>query len=744
MPADLSNYTLAGGPNLPNPATAASLGIPDIAFAFKSRSIDTARFSIPVQAADADPIIPFGSPISICQAGVQIFLGTLQTAPEAVIEGEREAQSFTLEGPWWWLEHTVFQQSWTVKNSDGTMASEPRSHLVLFQDIAGNRITTGAQIIEALNWAIGAGAPFRIGNILAGVAAPTRDASDMTCAEVIKSALRWTPDAVSRIDYSTNPPTLHIQPRSALAAVALPMVSDIAASLHITGRHDLQVPSVTLKYEQTNTDDTNSWTTTSVDTYPAGSNEQAAKAIVQTLQLSGSHATRQKQSIITSSLPARSDTAAIIEWFKTKNPWLSFISSDYFAMVVGSYSPVMDPKGQLAADGVTELPDTWTEADLPNELVSGTIAPWMEKAYPNLQTGQLTLGVTLRFIGLLSNYTPQQQAMITSAFNIGSGDANDNYLWFYTSVMATNATTQVYSVVSSSEAAEGVPVGLAEALYDALGTLYYDGGFSTTEADISRAVNLGNTLNLIGGRAEWGAMAAVVQEVNWSLASGKTTIKFGPPEHLSPQDMVEFLRGLRATKQSDLRFERSTGEASGSVTVDGAGKSPRTVIQSPPGGGGSPAPWHPYQINDETGTTGGPQVSVDGNSDLWATFDTNQAISGLDTPFGVAVGDLIWLNIGIDSATNVVPDNATIAHGAAWNGHSNPIILDTSDPSNPYQTDYNKIIAEVVATTDPREGKVIGPAGNQVKIIQHLKSSLICTIWVYSGAAVCIPEEMAV
>lgn len=595
--ADLSRYTLSGG-SFPDAQTAEILGITDIQFHFKNRAIDSAAFVIPVLSADALPVFPFGSTVSIRQDAQQIFLGTVQDDPEAIITGNSEALRYELVGPWWHLEHTVFQQQWTTKTGQ-----EPSSHITLFQDIDGTRITNAAQIREALEWAIGAGAPLQIGSIFApGVTPPTRDARDLPCAEVIKASLRWTPDASGWIDYSTTPPMIHFARREDLVAVSLPISGGLLAeTLRIRARNDVRVRSVTLKYEQQNSDDENTWTSTAVDTYPLGSPEQAVNAIVQTLELSGSRATRQKQSVVTRTLPDGQWNANTYNWFKSKHPWMAFIPSGDLQMISGSFYSAMDPPGQLAADGETPLPDGWTVANLPRELVSGSVTDWMERAYTQLKTGQLTLGIILSFSGDLSGYTDEKQAIIRRGFNLDATDGNANLLWFYDSVMATNAITQVYSQVTAFDAAEPVPDGLARSLYESLGTLYYDVSFQMAERDITRPIGIGNTLNLTGGRAEYETMASSVQEITWSLASGITTVKCGVPEHLAPQDIVEYLRGIRQSVSTNRLQERATGQAGGAATVYGSGKSPITTSQNPPGGSGS----QPYPFCWKDATIGG-------------------------------------------------------------------------------------------------------------------------------------------
>lgn len=730
-----SSWTLQGGA-IAEPTEAAFLWIADIAFAFQSGVPNSASFAIPVTSIDADGLIPFGAQISIAKDGVQVFLGTLQTPFEGVFLGGNLCHNYRLMGPWWHLENIVYQQAW-ANRSGGELTSQHRSHLVLCQDAAGNRIATGTQIRDILQWAIGAGAPFQIGSILDGVMAPTRDASDLTCAEAIKTLLRWTPDTVTWFDYATTPPTLHIARRSDLEAVSLPMTNDIATSLRITARHDLQVPSVTLKYEQQNTDDDGSWTTTTADTWPLGANDQAVKALVQTLTLSGSQTARQKQPVVTKSLPAP-DAAkeTILTWFRGRFPWLRDIGAESLEVVDGSYFSYAD-SDQVALDGVTPIPIDWDTRALPRELVSGSIAKWMIDAYPSLKVAVLELGTALSYTGNLAAETAEMRAKITQWFQIGNADTNlDNMLYLGASVVATNAITQTYSAITSQEGGEAVPEGIAQQLYVALNTLHYEGSFVTIEQEIGRAVGLGNVLNLTGGRAEWATMNAVVQEVSWAVASGTTTVKFGPPEHLSAQDMVEFLRGARQSKASISAGGRATGEAQGGPTVGGPGHTPNSSSNNPPVGGGSVTlPATAWQILTQTDGSGVTKAICNPASYLFkASMDGTKAeIADIGTAFTPAIGDYAWLELSGDKSGAL---KAQEFKTGAWPGVF--YTTDTSDSGVVFVDSTYLPLAKFVAPNDGTSGVAIavGPKASPtaMKVVQLCNQHQLLVVRAMSGA----------
>ena len=141
--------------------------------------------------------------------------------------------------PLWWFEGTrVFEKTFNVFDhlatpgnlSSAVFVQKSFSHCFLnvgptqaFNQF--NMISTGAQIIEALGWALkpftdaAAPAPFQIGTVTPALVPPFKEVRDITCAEVIHQMLRWSPDAVTWFDYTTSPPTFHCNVRANLATV---------------------------------------------------------------------------------------------------------------------------------------------------------------------------------------------------------------------------------------------------------------------------------------------------------------------------------------------------------------------------------------------------------------------------------------------------------------------------------------------------------------------------------------------
>jgi hypothetical protein len=214
-----------------------------------SQGVDELTFTAEGTPTDAAPVFANYSTITLYRNRLQAtdgtfsggtiwFVGLITQYPRAG-SPEAESMAYKAVGPWWYLDNYVFQQPYQNIFLGYAVAGDPTtaiygqaysSHLFLNQGNAVNaltKITTGQQIIEALNWALkpfvtaNAPLPFQIGTVSPDVDCPIDEVRDITCAEVIHKMLRWTPDAVTWFDYSTSPPTFHCQRRAELTTVNL-------------------------------------------------------------------------------------------------------------------------------------------------------------------------------------------------------------------------------------------------------------------------------------------------------------------------------------------------------------------------------------------------------------------------------------------------------------------------------------------------------------------------------------------
>jgi hypothetical protein len=677
---------------------------------------DVVTFRAEGTLSDADPVFAYGSTVQLLQNGVSWFYGRVVSVPGRA-SAKAEDQFYRVAGPWWYLENLVFQQTWqTTDGTDVTLIPTNKSRLILSQAVDGTKLATGAAIAEVLAYATARGVPITVGAVTPNAIAPYAEALDNSCAEVIRNLLRWTPDAMSSFDYTTTPyPTLSIHRRADAATATLPAYGAPISGLDLTPRYDLQAPTVVLKFEQTNDIDNDTFTSLIVQPAPSTATGDELGALVMTLDLAGARATYQRQPVTTDVIPQSDTSSGVIDWWKGKFPWLNDFDDTDLIVVAGTQS--------VTIENPTDYPDV-SVSDVPNELLSGSIAAWM-----NLSAAPLLVSATLQYTGAASDES-------------GAVFDATNQRVVYTRVNGTNAETQTYSRLTSATDAEPVPAGLAQALYDAVSILQYDGVIELTEQECSGTGAPGVLLNLSGGRAEWSTMAAQIQRVEETIDLGQTKITVGPAKHLGHAELTTWLRANRNRRISYRLGERTTGSASGNATkVQGGEHSPRSDSVFRPSAGGAPAMPKPFELSDASDATG-LKVTINANSFLQQSLTPNDtvAITGLATPIPVDVGMQIWLEIDFNDYA-VTAAEIGFADGG-WSGFPAPFVYSGTAPDQELTTTY-LLIGYLAAATSPLDGTVItgGPADAPVtaKIIQCVAQDVLLQNVVFNGLPAVFP-----
>lgn len=101
------------------------------------------------------------------------------------------------------------------------------------------------------------------------------------------------------------------------------------------------------------------------------------------------------------------------------------------------------------------------------------------------------------------------------------------------------------AVITLDNNYQPLPAGLAENYREGLSVLQYSGHITIEEKECSQGIHPGILINLTGGAEEWETMQAQVQEIVEDIDTGKTTIYFGPAEHIRIDDFLEVLKIAR-------------------------------------------------------------------------------------------------------------------------------------------------------------------------------------------------------
>jgi len=511
------NWTIKIGSSAP--VTFDSLGLSGITRTCRSGMEDVVTIRHDGHPIDYDPAIGYGANVTIYRDGVKWFYGRCNTMPVAG-DGNAEGHTYEIVGPWWWLEQIVYQQDWKLWDpSAGALVTKKKSRVILFQQADGTVIDSGAQVEDTLDYAIALGAPITRGTIELAVNLPMEEVLDISCAEVIRRCMRWSPEFVAWFDYTTATPTLHIRAPSSLGTLSYNCVTDDARqSIQIRPRYDLQVPGVTIHYERTNTVDGVGYETFEEDT--AGTTTDP-RSVVATIELAGSNTNYLRQRIETEDWPTSLNDKT---WWKAHHPAL--------AETLDADLTITDAKIQETGGAPSGL--------YPRILLEGQLQDWMDVEYTTYNV-VATVAVVKKVGAAIVKQEKNQQLSFT--------------------IVATDAETKTYTGLADSESAEDTPTGLAAKFYASWGRLHYEGTWGMVSEDVPAGTLMGNIINLTGGAAAWAAMAAVVYEVFQDVDNGTTQVRFGPNRYLGLNDLVALLRTLRHRRTSIRHKARETGEA---------------------------------------------------------------------------------------------------------------------------------------------------------------------------------------
>lgn len=691
----------------------ADWGLSNLRRTRQSGAVDTVSFTADGAAFDSDPFAAaHGDTITIYQDEVQWFVGRITQIPRSGTPTD-ESLSYTASGPWCWLENLVFRQYWKTGGGESQQLV-PRA--VLGQDVEGGRMTSGQVLREVLQYAIDCGAPFQIGTIEPAIAIPLDEQKNVVCAEVIRTAMRWTPDAVELFDYSTSPPTIHILQQAGLTAVDLQYGEDqqLVSGLSIVRRDDLRVPAVVICYDVTNNVDGEEQTNFILDTWPAEATGREYGALVMSIPWQGSTITTTRQPVKTRNIQDHFGDPVklpmVRSWWKKIHPQFANLPDEEWTILD---IPGWDPGYlKIQFSDPDQLDDAGEPAvidGLPNELVDGSITDWMKQS-PYNRKGY--------------------RVIMTARIQVGVADIQD----YQVEITATNAATGVYSTTDVEPGMEP-PSGIAEAMFNILNRVQFEGSVNLDEEEVSGQLRPGKALNIIGSRAEWATMNAIVQSVTEDIENGNTIANFGPPQHLSVQNLIELLRvsrsnGVGGRQQNVTGADaRTGGKTKNAVTLGGIVPGRNSTA---PGSGLT----LPFKVILKY-EGGGWLAKVSLKSRLLKSLNVNDGltITGLDTWTSVVDGDKIWLFTEI-GGTAYAPsaDSATMQFGSGWTGYPNPITIDDSDPDEPRQTAVRQMVASISITGI--DGKVVQLLDTDLRLVLSSVDGVICLVYEAAGGPV--------
>lgn len=542
---------------------------------------------------DQPPLLAYRDDITIWKnegvTSTRVFRGLRRTAP-SFMGATAESISYTVEGPWGWLKRRQLLQNAAVppvdgdgNTVDGPPNMVPQGLVILGQDDSGATVNLAQALHTVLQAATAAGVPITIGAIEGFDFASGWDwMRDVTIADAIIRLLQVCPDAVGEWDYSTEKPTIHLRRRAALPAVSFavaPRGTPLAnygpggyaefETLRIIDRPDLVIPGCWVTFRSV--DNSNGVPSLRMETDVAaapGASMTDENALVRTIELAGFSRTTNtvSQECITAIIPIAlagpghvdpltpesEGFEDVLEFLARSEGWLTAADTVVTKLTPkGSHSVNSALRRGLEPDGTGKMVEVWADTSLPRELVRGFITPWMKTGALNRKSQEQEVCYEVE-----ATWMPDGAGGVRVTKN---GTITRTFT-------ATNASTRTgenaYRFEESSDFTEPEPKpeGLAEALYDAMKDVQYEGSFVLAEHECTLAVRPGQVVNLTGTtRAALATMRATVQSVSFDLASGRTSVELGLNRQLGAEDLVAIFRSNRSRQPAERGLIRATG-----------------------------------------------------------------------------------------------------------------------------------------------------------------------------------------
>lgn len=492
-------------------------GIEDLTITYRNMDVDQCVLTCVTDLAPTIvPLYQYGAAIAITRDSTVVFRGIVtaykpsEAGPEYVV--------ITASGPWWYFEKAVYDAVTTFRNNTTGLPEAGWSSRITVSGLISAYALLAAQRIQEYG---------HISVAASDIALPTLQLpqttyTNTTCAELLRSILRYIQGAVVWFDYRSNPPRFHCQWPNTATSITLARTDGIK-SMSYHRRADLAVPGIRLIYERAITVhldgvDTQQFEVAGVDTYPVGSSLPIG-SIRNTIQLSGSRRyVSQTIQCDSSCIEARIPNNA----------------TNYDRATVRAFNAYFDP---LVARFDTTNSDAWYSLTLRNLMFkslamegSGFTASNMNPVLP----GSPVLDPDLYAI------MPYWECTATIGWHYTATWETGRPEYDYTSRFVFYAVYGAYRGLvktrTMDDTIEAVPVGVARQLYDGLAFIHHEGEV-VVEADeplpITGAAKVVISPDNITG---------MIQQTELNIAQGTTKISFGPPSHLGPQDYLALLR----------------------------------------------------------------------------------------------------------------------------------------------------------------------------------------------------------
>lgn len=693
-----------------DPVTLSSLGIEDFELTGRSQKGEDLVLQLAVENYGDDELWSYGDSIDLFRDDELFFRGKVRQTPRSA-DGRGDRMGYVIRNVWDQLERVVYLQSWG-SYSAGSVSSVQHARIILGYDADSGAYVDSMTVLGSLvSYAASLGIGITLDTAgVTGISIPAIATLGRTVAELIREVMEWHPDCVIAYGYTASATVLKVRRRSTTSAELLSGEGRPLSACDIHSRPDLVPGNVILSYEAQVTDIADAGSSRLQvyrDTYPDSDVDEDTLYAPIPVQGSTGLTGAEARAIVTAGRPPSHKTHVVPITTRdlpvtgsydeeTEQFWLDYsglgslgLTTDDIALPTSSSGPIRPHTVRLNSEDIEGPPETtnpnstpvWKPAavtDLPRVLVAGALHDWMGvKGHPVIC--EVTIGIRAATIEALPE-ADRENFLRTSGAIPGNVSGFAAYLCnAQLEVLGTDAAKERYEKsisvdlgaeqttedpetgdpVYNENASDQIVPNLARRLYEARQELPYEGTWTLAERDAGATRYLGKVINVYHpDRSEWGTMRGLVQMEKLTGSSGKTTITFGPPGHLGPQDFLALLRGARLVamernEQASAPVDQTGGtftaayEGKGNPVVDGALTPIRNFswrsIRKPRA--------RKWSVTlDEGSTTSLQWLPVVGK--LWQS-DDEVTVNGAGTALSISDGDWLFLKLegGLPSGT---------------------------------------------------------------------------------------------
>jgi hypothetical protein len=246
----MSIWTLEPAGNSGAASTLADLGIESPVLTRQSQTTGTFTFTLTAATSVTATTEPWldDAIYLLRRDGVPHFRGRVRRLSRAA-DPTAESLAVTLEDAWGDLSETPYTQEWAALTRNGREILRTTRALLCY-DQSQQRSSTADALAAIIASATYAG----LTNLVADIALPTLippaiEATNQSCAEMIRTVLRWHPSATAIIDPGETGDTLVVRDQTTAPTRLISLGQRPLESINIFDRNDLQVPDVHVFYE---------------------------------------------------------------------------------------------------------------------------------------------------------------------------------------------------------------------------------------------------------------------------------------------------------------------------------------------------------------------------------------------------------------------------------------------------------------------------------------------------------------